>query len=118
MVGIARPPHGLPPMQRGAGVKVDEAQAAALFRQAADDGHVPALEQYALCLKHGRGCTRDVPAAIQRLSEGVEQQDAGCEYQLALVRGSEFYLFVCILCALFLDAALTRQLLCCHLKHW
>jgi TPR repeat protein len=35
-------------------------------------------------LKTGRGIGQDVPAAIQYFTEGVEQQDPACEYQLAM----------------------------------
>lgn len=71
----------------GQGVAMDHAEAARLFRAAAETGYPPGQLRYALALQAGRGVARDKVAALEWLHKAAEQHYAEAIYEI----GYAFY---------------------------
>lgn len=69
----------------GLGVPKNEERAAALFRQAADQGHAGAQFELGECYYYGRGVPKDVPYAISWYRKAAEQKHFDAQNSLRMI---------------------------------
>lgn len=69
----------------GIGTEKDEAEAARLHRQAAEQGHAPSQYYFGCDLTLGMGVKKDVAAGLEWIRKSAAQENAEAEYHLHVV---------------------------------
>lgn len=69
----------------GTDVPKDPSQAAAWFRRAADQGHVPAIRELGILVASGEGAEADPEEGARLLGRAADELDPGAMYHLGLM---------------------------------